>query len=150
VAGLPFVAFQTAMTVGRLAGDRVVDRLGAVAVARTGAALAAVAMGAALLVGHPAAAVAGYALAGLGVSTLFPLGFAAAGRVPGVRPGDGIAVVGWLARLGFLTFPPIIGVIADRVSIGAGLVLVPVAAAVAAVLAGALRPRGAAARTLPG
>ncbi|GAA4774256.1 MFS transporter [Actinomycetospora chlora] len=142
VAGLPFVAFQAFMTLGRLAGDRLVDRLGAVVVARAGAALAAVAMGAALLVAHPVAAVVGYALTGLGVSTLFPLGFAAAGRVPGVRPGDGIAVVGWLARLGFLTFPPVIGAVADSVSVGAGLVLVPGAAVVAFLLAGALRPRG--------
>lgn len=147
VAGLPFVAFQVAMTLGRLVGDRAVDRFGAVAVARSGAALATVAMGGALLVGHPVAAVAGYALTGLGVSTIFPLGFAAAGRVPGVRPGDGIAVVGWLARLGFLTFPPIIGALADGVSVGAGLALVPLAGLAAFVLAGSLRPPGAA-RTL--
>ena len=140
VAGLPFVAFQTAMTLGRLAGDRAVDRFGPVAVARAGATLAAVAMSTALLVAHPAAAVLGYALTGLGVATLFPLGFAAAGRVPGVRPGDGIAVVGWLARLGFLTFPPLIGLVADRVSVGAGLVLVPISAVAAIALAGALRP----------
>lgn len=144
VAGLPFVAFQVAMTLGRLVGDRVVDRFGAVAVARSGAALAAVAMSTALLVAHPVAAVVGYAVTGLGVATIFPLGFAAAGRIPGVRPGDGIAVVGWLARLGFLTFPPLIGLVADRVSVGAGLVLVPIAALAAVVLAGALRP----ARTL--
>lgn len=144
VAGLPFVAFQVAMTLGRLAGDRVVDRFGGVAVARAGAALAAVAMSTALLIAHPVAAVVGYAVTGLGVATLFPLGFAAAGRVPGVRPGDGIAVVGWLARLGFLTFPPLIGLVADRVSVGAGLVLVPIAAVAAVLLAGALRP----ARTL--
>ncbi|MEJ2888602.1 MFS transporter [Actinomycetospora aeridis] len=142
VAGLPFVAFQTAMTLGRLLGDRVVDRFGAVLVARTGAAIATLAMAAALLVAHPVAAVAGYALAGFGVSTLFPLGFAAAGRIRGVRPGDGIAVVGWLARLGFLTFPPIIGAVADSVSVGAGLALVPVAGVAAFVLAGSLRPPG--------
>ncbi|GAA4882224.1 MFS transporter [Actinomycetospora straminea] len=143
VAGLPFVAFQAAMTLGRLAGDRVVDRVGPVAVARAGAALAAVAMTGTLLVAHPVAAVAGFALTGLGVATIFPLGFAAAGTVPGVRPGDGIAVVGWLARLGFLAFPPIIGAVADSASVGAGLVLVPVAAVAAFVLAGSLRPAGA-------
>lgn len=141
LAGLPFVAFQAAMTVGRLAGDRTVDRLGAVRVARGGALLAAAGMGAALLAAHPVAAVAGFAVAGLGVSTLFPLAFAASGRIPGVRPGDGIAVVGWLARLGFLVFPPTIGAIADTASIGAGLVLVPVAALAAAVLARTLRTR---------
>jgi fucose permease len=143
VAGLPFVAFQAAMTIGRLLGDRVVDRFGPVAVARGGAVLAALAMGTALLVAHPVAAVLGFTLTGLGVATIFPLGFAAAGRIPGVRPGDGIAVVGFLARLGFLAFPPIIGLVADRVSVGAGLVLVPLSAVAAVVLAGALRPRGA-------
>jgi fucose permease len=143
VAGLPFVAFQAAMTIGRLLGDRVVDRFGPVAVARGGAVLAALAMSTALLVAHPVAAVLGFTLTGLGVATIFPLGFAAAGRIPGVRPGDGIAVVGFLARLGFLAFPPIIGLVADRVSVGAGLVLVPLSAVAAVVLAGALRPRGA-------
>ncbi len=141
LAGLPFVAFQAAMTGGRLLGDRVVDRFGAVRVARGGALLAAAGMGSALLLADPVAAVAGFAVAGLGVSTLFPLAFAAAGAVPGVRPGDGIAIVGWLARLGFLAFPPTIGAIADTTSIGAGLVLVPVAGLAAAVLARALRVR---------
>lgn len=143
VAGLPFVAFQTTMTLGRFAGDRVVDRFEPVRVARTGALVAMVALTAALLLAHPWAAVIGWALAGLGVATLFPLAFAAAGTVPGVRAGDGIAVVGFLARLGFLTTPPVIGAIADASSVGTGLLVVPVAALGAAVLAGALRRREA-------
>ncbi|MCD2186156.1 MFS transporter [Actinomycetospora soli] len=142
VAGLPFVAFQVFMTAGRIGGDRVVDRFGAVRVARLGALAASVALGVALLVAHPVAAVVGWAVAGLGVATLFPLAFAAAGTVPGVRPGDGIAVVGFLARLGFLVTPPVIGAIADASSVGTGLLLVPVAAVGAAVLARSLRPRG--------
>jgi fucose permease len=141
VAGLPFVAFQTTMTLGRLAGDRVVDRFGPVRVARTGALVAMAALMAALLLAHPWAAVVGWALAGLGVATLFPLAFAAAGTVPGVRAGDGIAVVGFLARLGFLTMPPVIGAIADASSVGTGLLVVPVASLGAAVVAGALRSR---------
>lgn len=140
VAGLPFVAFQVFMTAGRLGGDRVVDRFGAVRVARLGALVAAVALAVALLVAHPVAAVVGWAVAGLGVATLFPLAFAAAGTVPGVRPGDGIAVVGFLARLGFLVTPPVIGAIADASTVGTGLLLVPVAALGAALLARSLRP----------
>ena len=60
--------------------------------------------------------------------------------MPGVRPGDGIAVVGFLARLGFLVTPPVIGAIADASSVGTGLLLIPVAALGAAVLARSLRP----------
>jgi fucose permease len=141
VAGLPFVAFQVTMTIGRLSGDRVVDRVGAVRVARVGAVVAAVSLLVALVVARPVAAIVGWGLAGLGVATLFPLAFAAAGAVPGVRAGDGIAVVGFLARLGFLVTPPVIGAISDASSVGTGLLLVPVAALGAAVLARGLRPR---------
>ena len=140
LAGLPFVAFQVTMTVGRVAGDRVVDRFGAVPVARTGALVAAAALLAALLLARAEVAIVGWAVAGLGVATLFPLAFAAAGTVPGVRAGDGIAVVGFLARLGFLVTPPVIGAIADASSVGTGLLVVPVAALGAAVLARSLGP----------
>ncbi|MDT7745139.1 MAG: hypothetical protein QOE59_4217 [Actinomycetota bacterium] len=150
LAGLPFVAFQVSMTVGRIAGDRVVDRFGAVPVARTGALVAAVALLAALLLARSEVAIVGWAVAGLGVATLFPLAFAAAGAVPGVRAGDGLAVVGFLARLGFLATPPVIGAIADASSVGTGLLLVPVAALGAAVLARALRPRHPSARPARG
>lgn len=143
VAGLPFVAFQVLMTVGRVGGDRVVDRFGPVRVARIGALVAALSLALALLVAHPVAAIVGWGLAGLGVATLFPLAFSAAGAVPGVRPGDGIAVVGFLARLGFLATPPVIGAVADASTVGTGLVIVPVAALGAALLGRSLRSRPA-------
>lgn len=143
LAGLPFVACQALMTVGRLTGDRLTDRFGAVAVARCGALLASAGLGAALLVPTPVTTIAGFGLAGLGIATLFPLGLAAGGHVPGVRSGDGVTVVAWLARVGFLCFPPIVGAIADASSMRAGLALIPVAGLVVAVLAGALRPRQA-------
>ena len=54
-AGLAFVAFQSAMTIGRLTGDRVVDRFGQRTVVRSGAVLAAVAMALALLLHTPSA-----------------------------------------------------------------------------------------------
>ncbi|MFC7329645.1 MFS transporter [Marinactinospora rubrisoli] len=145
LAGLPFVACQALMTVGRLTGDRLTDRFGAVAVSRVGALVAAGGMGLALLVPAPATAVLGFGLAGFGVATLFPLGLAAAGNIPGVRSGDGVTIVAWLARAGFLCFPPLVGVIADAGSLRIGLALIPAAALVVAVLVAALRPRPAAA-----
>ncbi|RCV53525.1 MFS transporter [Marinitenerispora sediminis] len=145
LAGLPFVACQALMTLGRLTGDRLTDRFGAVAVTRTGALVAAAGMGAAVLLPMPATAILGFGLAGFGVATLFPLGLAAAGNVPGVRSGDGVTIVAWLARAGFLCFPPLVGVIADASSLRVGLALIPAAALVAAVLVRSLRPRTAAA-----
>ncbi|QBI54676.1 MFS transporter [Streptomonospora litoralis] len=140
LVGLPFVACQTMMTVGRLTGDRITDRFGAVAVARTGALLSAAGMALALLISAPLGAVVGFGLMGLGVATLFPLALAAAGEIPGLRGGHGVALAAWLARLGFLAVPPLIGVVADAASLTAGLWLVPAAGLVAAVLAVGLHP----------
>ncbi|MEU7860580.1 MFS transporter [Nonomuraea sp. NPDC049141] len=83
-AGLAVVALQVAMTVGRLTGDRVVDRFGRRTVVRAGGALAAVGMGAALAVPSVATALAGFALAGLGVATLVPAAMHTADELPGL------------------------------------------------------------------
>ncbi|WP_179770303.1 MFS transporter [Streptomonospora nanhaiensis] len=145
MAGLPFVACQAMMTLGRIVGDRVTDRFGAVAVARAGALLSGAGLSAALLLSEPIAAVVGFGAMGLGVSILFPLALAAAGEIPGLRGGHGVALAAWLARAGFLGVPPLIGVVADAASLTAGLWMIPAACLVAAVLAGSLRP-GAGAR----
>lgn len=141
VAGLGFVAAQAMMVVGRVSGDRMVDRFGAALVARSGSLLAAVGMLAVVTAPGPAVAIAGFALAGLGVATLFPLGLAAAGDIPGVRSADGVAIASWLARTSFLVVPPAIGVVADTASLALGLALVLVCALVAAALSGLLPGR---------
>jgi MFS family permease len=140
LAGLGFVALQGAMTIGRLTGDRVVDRFGQRLVAQVGGALIAVGMGAALAWPSVATTLAGFALAGLGVATLIPATYHAADELPGLRRGTGLAVINWLLRFGFLLAPPLIGVIADATSLRVALLLV-VAAGVGTVVFGrALRP----------
>lgn len=141
LAAMPFVACQAMMTVGRLLGDRVTDRFGPAAVGRACGLLAASGMALALLWEHPVAAVVGFGVMGLGVSTLFPLTLAAAGNIPGVRTGDGVTVVGWLGRAGFLGFPPLVGLLADSSDLGTALWVISAAGVGALLLAPALRPR---------
>lgn len=124
VAGLGFVATQGMQVVGRATGDRVVDRFGARRVATSGALLATGAMLLAALGPTPTLVVVGFGLAGLGVATLFPLGLAAAGELPGVRSGDGIALVSIVARTGFLVGPPVIGAVADATDLRRALLVV--------------------------
>ena len=133
LAGLAFVVFQTAMTVGRLTGDRVVDRFGQRTVVRNGAVLAAVAMGAALLLHTPWAALIGFALAGLGVATLIPAAMHTGDELPGLPPGVGLTVVSVLLRVGFLASPPLVGVTADAFSLRGGLLGVVAAGAIVVV-----------------
>jgi MFS family permease len=139
-AGLGFVALQSAMTVGRLTGDRVVDRFGQRRVVRVGGALIAAGMGLALAVPSVASTLAGFALAGLGVATLVPAVYHAADELPGLRRGTGLAVINWLLRIGFLLSPPLIGVLADLTSLRVALLAV-VLAGLGALLLGSVLPR---------
>jgi len=122
------------MTVGRLTGDRAVDRFGQRRVVRAGGALTAAGMGLALAFPSVLTTLAGFALAGLGVATLVPAVYHAADEIPGLRPGTGLAVINWLLRIGFLLSPPLIGVLADATSLRVALLSVVVAGLGALVL----------------
>lgn len=141
VAGLGFVAAQTLMVVGRLAGDRLVDRFSARWVIRTGSLIAFVGMLGVVFGTVPAIVVAGFGLAGLGVSNHFPLGLAAAGNTPGVRSADGVTFASWLARLFFFVLPPLVGLVADAAGLRWGLSLMLGCAAASFGLAGLLSNR---------
>lgn len=138
MAGMAFVALQGAQTIGRFTGDAVVDRLGDRLTARIGALVSAAGMSLALLLPTPATALVGFAAAGWGIATLFPAAFRAADDMPGVPPGVGITVVGWLARVGFFATPPIIGALADAFTLRYALWLVPIYAVGILLFSGAL------------
>ncbi len=143
LAATGFIALVGAQFVGRLIGDRLVDRFGQRAVARAGGAIVAVGMGLALAFPTVPGTILGFAAAGFGVATLVPAAMHEADELPGLRHGTGLTVVSWLMRLGFLLSPPVVGMIADATSIRVGLLLIPVAGIAVIVLAGVLRPRRA-------
>ncbi|UOY02362.1 MFS transporter [Blastococcus sp. PRF04-17] len=139
-AGLGFVALQGAMTIGRLTGDRIVDRFGQRLVAQVGGAMIAAGMGLALAWPSVLTTLVGFALAGLGVATLIPATYHAADELPGLRRGTGLAVINWLLRIGFLVSPLLIGVLADATSLRVALVVVVVAGLGALTFGRVLRP----------
>jgi len=141
VAAFGFIALVGAQFVGRLIGDRLVDRFGQRAVARTGGIVAALGMGLALVFPTIPGTIVGFAAAGLGIATLVPAAMHAADELPGLKPGSGLTIVSWLMRLGFLLSPPIVGIIADASSLRTGLFVVPLAGVVVAVLASVLSKR---------
>jgi len=127
VAGVGFIALQGMQFIGRICGDRLVDRFGQRAVARTGGLVVFVGMGVALAIPTVPGTVVGFGLAGLGVATLIPAAMHAADGLPGFQPGTGLTIVSWLMRVGFLLSPPVVGAIADATSLRLGLLVVPVA-----------------------
>lgn len=141
VAGLGFVALQGCQFVGRLLGDRMVDRFGQRAVARAGGALVLTGMGLALAFPTVPGTIAGFGVAGFGVATLVPAAMTAADRIPGLAPGAGLTVVTWLMRVGFLLSPPVVGVVADATALRVGLLVVPLAGLVVLLVAVVLPSR---------
>lgn len=140
MAGLAFAAFTAAMTVGRLLADRVVERFGPARTTRTGISLSAIALATGLILGDPVAAIAAFAVVGLGTSTLFPLSFSAAGNLPDVPPGRAIGMVALTARCGILLSPLIIGGLAELLSLPVALGVVVLTCVVLVVLAPGLAP----------
>ncbi|MBZ6285958.1 MFS transporter [Streptomyces olivaceus] len=141
LAASGYVALVGAQFVGRLIGDRLVDRFGQRTVARSGALIAAVGMGLALAVPTVPGTVLGFAAAGFGVATLVPAAMHEADELPGLKPGSGLTIVSWLMRLGFLLSPPVVGLVADASSLRVGLLVVPFAGVLVLLLAGVLGPR---------
>jgi len=133
VAALGLAAFMTGMLAGRLVGDPLTDRYGGPRVLRVGMTVAAAGFLLGVIVDHPVAFFAGLVLAGAGAAGFFPLAFSAAGRMPGVAPGTGAAVVSMGARVGYLVEPLLIGALAEAVGLRWAFLAVAAAAGALAV-----------------
>lgn len=147
VAGFGLVALMTFHFIGRITGDRLVDRYGERAVARVGGLVTAVGMGLALAFPTVWGTIAGFAVAGLGVATTVPAAFAASETIPGLKRGTGLTIVSWILRVAFLAGPPAVGAIADATSLRTGLMVVPIAGIAVVLLAGVLTSKPGASRS---
>lgn len=126
VAALGFAAFSLTMTVGRLLGDWISTRFDPVQVARSSGVISGAGLLLVVLVPEVPFALIGFAAVGIGLSVIVPLTFSAAGNLPDVPSGAGIAGVATIGYTGFLAGPPVIGVIAEATSLQFALGLVAV------------------------
>ncbi|WP_336110735.1 MFS transporter [Streptomyces sp. PTD9-10] len=145
LAAASTTGFMLTMAVARIAGDAVVNRFGAVRTVRAGGVLAG--LGGLLIVvaGHPAVAMAGFALMGLGIAVVVPLCFAAAGHA-GPNPSQAIAGVATITYTSGLIAPSLIGGVAQATSLVVSFGVVTVLACGLAAFAGVLRTAGHAGR----
>jgi MFS family permease len=139
LAAAGLAAFSVTMGLGRLAADRLADRLGPARLARGGAALAGTSFALALLAATPVAAIAGFALLGAGLAAVFPLTLAAAAaRSPHAPAAPAIAAVSTAGYLGLVSGPPAIGLLSGLVGLVGALALLVALCATVALLAGAV------------
>lgn len=130
-APLSLTAFSTMMLLSRLFGDRLKMRYGARNLVCSGALVAAGGLFFAVLAPDAGLALAGFALAGLGLSLVFPFVFSAAGRDGPIA----LAGVATMAYSGTLMGPPLLGSVAHALGMQAALGVVAALGIVIAVVA---------------
>jgi predicted MFS family arabinose efflux permease len=138
-AGVGYMLFAIAMTLGRFKGDAVVARIGDRRTLVWGASVAVA--GFVLLLATPVAAVAlaGFTLIGLGAANIVPVLFRRGGSQTIMPPGLAIAAISAMGYAGLLAGPAVIGVVAKQTGLSnalwmlpALLVLIPACAALVA------------------
>lgn len=124
LAPIALSAFATAMTIGRIFGDKARAKLGDPSLIMAGGVLSTVGLTVALAIPMPYVSITGFFLVGLGLSTIVPIAYSIAGNMKGLPSGVGLAMVTTVGYSGFLFGPPIIGFIADLSNLRIGLLFV--------------------------
>ncbi|MCX4981617.1 MFS transporter [Streptomyces sp. NBC_00572] len=143
LATVPYNAYMVTTLLGRAVGDFGVRRLGAVAVVRAGAVLAA--LGFAVVAVSPGAwvGIAGFTVLGFGLSVIVPQTFAAAGRLfPGASDAA-VARLNVFNYVGFLIGSPLVGALGDAWSYRGAMVVPMVLVLVTVVYATSFGSRAA-------
>jgi MFS family permease len=136
VAAAGLAAFSVTMAVGRMFGDRLAARFGSALLVRCSGLVAGLGLAGGLLIGTPAAAIAGFALLGAGLAAIFPQAVSAAARLDPEHAGRNIGRIAAVAYLGLLGGPVAIGAIASGVGLRDALLVPAGLALLVAVLAG--------------
>lgn len=112
-SALALGAFGTAMTIGRLFGDRLTQQVGKYKLLIYSGLLAVVGMVMVLAFLSEWTALLGFFLVGLGLATVVPIVYSTAGNMEGIDPSVGIAMSTTIGYTGFFVGPPLIGLLSD-------------------------------------
>ncbi len=131
-----YTAFTFAMAIGRLMGDRLIQIFRYRNTLILNGVLISVGLTLSLIWQVPVAVISGYALVGLGVSSVIPIVYMIAGKSRTMAPAAALATVSTIGFTGFLIGPPVIGFIAHETSLRFALILVVVLGIIIVFLAG--------------
>jgi MFS family permease len=140
LAPIALSGFATAMTLGRLLGDRFRAWWGDIRLIVLGGLISTAGMALAIAWPLPYVAITGFFLVGLGLSTIVPITYSIAGSTKDLPPGVGLAMVTTVGYSGFLFGPAIIGFVADIANLRISLLAVMVLFVVMTTLGFARKP----------
>ncbi|SCW37904.1 Fucose permease [Sphingobium faniae] len=112
ISGIGYTLFAAAMTISRLAGDRIVTRVGERSALLAGLALTGLGIVIIALAVPVPAVLAGIVLAGLAAGNVVPVLFTLAGRQKAMPASHAIAAASMLGYFGILMGPALIGYVA--------------------------------------
>lgn len=124
LVGVGFTAFMLTMAAGRFFADKFAHRYGLKRTLQVSGTLTATGLLFAVAFPYVYTAIAGFLLVGVGVSSVVPMVFSAAGKSKTMQPGVALAAVSTIGFLGFLVGPPIIGFIAGLATLRASFILI--------------------------
>ena len=133
--GLGFAAFMSLMATGRFIADWFTNRFGRVKTLQISGLLTTVGLSLAVALPSLPTALVGFMLVGLGVSSVVPLVYSAAGRSRTMPAGVALAAVSTVGFAGFLLGPPVIGLVAGVSSLRVSFALIAVMGLAVAALA---------------
>lgn len=112
-----YIAFMSMMATGRFAADFFINKFGSIRVLQFSGAIITTGMMLAVLFPNVYAATTGFFMVGIGVSSVVPICYSAAGKSQRMPAGIAIATVSSIGFLGFLLGPPLIGFIAGALNL---------------------------------
>lgn len=123
VSSLPYIAFSFTMVVGRFFGDQLATKFGAHRILKVGGVIGGLGLAGGLAIGGSFGVILGWFLFGTALSAVIPLLFSAAGAMANKRfagtisPAEAVAMISGISYFGFVVGPPMMGFIADAISL---------------------------------
>ncbi len=121
---LGYVAFMGAMAGGRFVVDKFINRFGRILIIRLSGLLIFSGLIISVIFPNPFSATMGFLMVGLGVASIVPTSYSIAGRSKDYPPSVALAIISTISFFGFLIGPPMIGFIAELLSLKASFVLI--------------------------
>lgn len=124
VAALGYGCYAVATLLGRSVADALVERLGPSTVVQVGGLLATTGLTVVVIAHAPLPGLIGFALLGLGLSSVVPQAFTAAAHAVPNSPDIAVARVNAFTYAGFVLGAPLVGIAAEIHSLRGGFVIV--------------------------
>lgn len=146
VIGLPeelirigYIAFMSTMATGRFAADWIVTRIGISSILRFAGLTISAGLLIIVLFPQLIPATIGSLLVGVGTSSVVPICYGLAGKSTRMHPGVAVATVSTIGFMGFLLGPPVIGFIAETLSLRWSFALVAILGLTTSIMASRIK-----------